>query len=48
MNPSQRERALEEALRAVEAKGNTTLAQSIRRALKELREAPDQGIPGGS
>jgi len=43
MNPSQRERALEEALRAVEAKGNTTLAQSIRRALKELREAPERG-----
>lgn len=48
MNLNQRERALEEALRAVEAKGNTTLAQSIRRALKELRAAPDQGIPGGS
>lgn len=48
MNLSQRERALEEALRAVEAKGNATLAQSIRRALKELRAAPDQGIPGGS
>lgn len=40
---SQRERALEAALRAVEASGNTTLAQSIKEALQRLREASRQG-----
>lgn len=40
---SPRERALEAALRAVEEKGNVTLANSIRRALKELREASEKG-----
>jgi len=39
---SPREGALEEALRAVEAKGNATLADSIRRALKALREASEK------
>jgi hypothetical protein len=41
MNLTQREQALEAALRAVEAKGNTTLAQSIRKALKELRKGSE-------
>ncbi len=42
LNKTSRERALEDALRAVEAVGNVTLARSIRKALEELREASEK------
>lgn len=41
-NRTSRERALEDALRAVEAAGNVTLASSIRRTLEELRETSEK------
>ena len=39
-----RQRRLEEAIRLVEAKGNTFMAANLRKALQELRDEAQKGV----